>query len=106
MSNLLSRPRVCWKIRRIFGATCAAIAAVFVQQWPRRHDDLVTARRMAWLNLGCSFANLPYVLLAVRLGRLSKLFARRPGRCNHTLAEIYADILPEQHALRYESSKL
>ncbi len=104
MSNLFLRPRVFWKTRKTFGARRAALAAVFAQQWPRRHDDLVTTRGIAWLNLACSFANLPRVLFSAQPGRFSRLVARRWGQRNRTLAEIYADILPEQRALSHESS--
>ena len=103
MFDLLSLPRISWKVRLVFVALSAVVISVSIQQWSHRHDDLAIARWIAWFFIaGCMF-HLPRMLVVVVFGRLPKVYARVPGRWIKTLPQIHADIAREQQEQRDRS---
>ncbi|MEP6897869.1 MAG: hypothetical protein ABI870_05010 [Rhodanobacter sp.] len=106
MFNLLSLPRVSWRIRLLFVVFSVITINLTVQQWPHRHDDLAIARWIAWFLVVTCIFYLPRMLVVVFLGRLPEAYAGMAGRLNKTLPQIHADIAREQKELRDRSREL
>ena len=103
MFDLLSLPRVSWKVRLVFSALSILVIGVAIQQWSHRHDDLAIARWIAWFFLASCIFYVPRMLVVVVFGRLPKVYARMPGSWNKTLPQIRADIARGQQKQRGRS---